>query len=74
MADPILSDREIQAIIARVKGRVAAAEFAARTGPALEAADALEASDVQLGDGIHRTIDESVSVSGRLAKSIRISC
>jgi acyl-CoA reductase-like NAD-dependent aldehyde dehydrogenase len=43
-----------------VKGRVAAAEFAERTGPALQARDELALSDVELGDGIHATIDEAV--------------
>ncbi len=61
----MLTDREIQAIISRVKGRVAAAEFAARTGPALEAAESLETSDVQLGDGIHPTIDEAIAAARR---------
>jgi aldehyde dehydrogenase len=46
-----------------VKGRVAAAEFSARTGPALRARDELTASDVELGDGIHSTIDQAVSAA-----------
>ncbi len=61
----MLTDQEIQAIIARVKGRVAAAEFAARTGPALQAAAVLDTSDVQLGDGIYTTIDEAVHAAKR---------
>jgi propionaldehyde dehydrogenase len=43
-----------------VKGRVAAAEFAARAGPAIRASDELAVSDVELGDGIHPTIDAAV--------------
>jgi aldehyde dehydrogenase len=42
---------------------VAAAEFSARTGPALRARDELTASDVELGDGIHSTIDQAVSAA-----------
>jgi aldehyde dehydrogenase len=58
-----LSESEIRAIIDRVKGRVAAAEFAARTGPALKAGDDLAVSEVELGDGIHETIDEAVGAA-----------
>ncbi len=42
---------------------MAAAEFAARTGPALKAGDDLAVSDVELGDGIHATIDEAVKAA-----------
>jgi acyl-CoA reductase-like NAD-dependent aldehyde dehydrogenase len=55
-----LSDSEVRSIIDRVKGRVAAAEFADRSGPTLRASDQLAISDVELGDGIHPTIDEAV--------------
>ncbi|HEX6301787.1 MAG TPA: hypothetical protein VF148_15110, partial [Acidimicrobiia bacterium] len=55
-----LSESEIRAIIERVKGRVAAAEFAERAGPTLRASDELAISEVELGDGIHATIDEAV--------------
>ncbi|MDX1469633.1 MAG: aldehyde dehydrogenase family protein, partial [Acidimicrobiia bacterium] len=58
-----LTDSEIQAIIERVKGRVAAAEFAARAGPALRAGDELSVSEVELGDGIHATIDQAVAAA-----------
>ena len=54
-----LSDSEVRTIIDRVKGRVAAAEFADRSGPALRASDELAISEVELGDGIHSTIDEA---------------
>ncbi|MGH3650968.1 MAG: aldehyde dehydrogenase family protein [Acidimicrobiia bacterium] len=46
-----------------MKGRVAAAEFAARTGPALRAGDELAVSEVELGDGIHATIEEAVKAA-----------
>jgi acyl-CoA reductase-like NAD-dependent aldehyde dehydrogenase len=59
----MLNDSEIQAIIDRVKGRVAAAEFADRTGPALRAADELGVADVELGDGIHASIDDAVAAA-----------
>ena len=39
---------------------MAAAEFAARAGPAIRASDELALSDVELGDGIHPTIDAAV--------------
>ena len=55
-----LSESEIKAIIDRVKGRVAAAEFATRAGPALQAGDELAMSEVELGDGIHANIDDAV--------------
>ena len=55
-----LSESEIRAIIERVKGRVAAAEFAERAGPTLQARDELDISEIELGDGIHATIDEAV--------------
>ncbi|MFQ5555470.1 MAG: aldehyde dehydrogenase [Acidimicrobiia bacterium] len=59
----MLSDREIRAIIDRVKGRVAAVEHATRTGPALQAADELGGPASQLGDGIHSTIDAAVAAA-----------
>jgi aldehyde dehydrogenase len=58
-----LSESEIRAIIDRVKGRVAAAEFAERTGPALKAGDDLAVSEVELGDGIHATIEDAVTAA-----------
>lgn len=58
-----LSETEIRSIIERVKGRVAAAEFASRTGPTLRARDELAVSEVELGDGIHTTIDEAVKAA-----------
>ena len=61
----MLTESEIRAIIDRVKGRVAAAEFADRAGPALRAGDELAVSEIELGDGIHATIDEAVKAARR---------
>ncbi len=61
----MLKDSEIQAIIDRVKGRVAAAEFAERTGPALRAADEVAIAEVEMGDGIYSSIDEAVAAASR---------
>ena len=55
-----LSESDIRQIIDRVKGRVAATEFAERTGPALRAGADLAVSEVELGDGIHATIDDAI--------------
>jgi acyl-CoA reductase-like NAD-dependent aldehyde dehydrogenase len=59
----MLNDREIRAIIDRVKGRVAAAEYAAHQGPSIRAAGELEDMESSLGDGIHPTIDAAVSAA-----------
>ncbi len=61
----MLTDDEIQDIIARVRGRVAAAEGSGRSGPALRAAADLADADSRLGDGIHPTIDAAVSAARR---------
>ena len=60
----MLSDQEISAIIDRVKARVAAADHASRTGPALQAADEL-GMESSLGDGIYATIDDAVDAARR---------
>ena len=67
----MLNEHEIQSIIERVKGRVAAAEFADRRGAALQAGAALEQLDAQLGDGIHATIDGAVAAAGRAFVAFR---
>lgn len=46
-----------------MKGRVAAAEFAERTGQALKAGEDLAVAEVELGDGIHATIEEAVKAA-----------
>ncbi len=61
----MLTDGEIQGVIDRVRGRVAAVEGRDRTGPALAAADELAASQAKLGDGIHPTIDAAVAAARR---------
>ena len=61
----MLNDREIAAIIDRVKGRVAAVEGGDRSGPALRAAGELAAMEAKLGDGIHPSIDDAVSAARR---------
>ena len=66
-----LSEQEIRSIIDRVKGRVAAAEFAERSGPALRAGDELTVSEVELGDGIHATIDEAAAAASSAFKVYR---
>jgi len=59
----MLSDADIQAIIERVRGRVAAAEMNQRAAPTLRASDDLAVSDVQLGDGIHPSVDDAVAAA-----------
>ena len=61
----MLDDREIQKIIDRVKGRVAAAEQGQRQGPSLRAADELAEPEARLGDGIHPNIDAAVDAAHR---------
>ena len=53
----MLNDHEIQSIIARVRGRVAAAQGPGSEGKALRAADDVGAAAALLGDGIHSSID-----------------
>ena len=59
----MLSDDEVQSIISRVRGRVAAASGPGRQGPALRATDDLGAAEALLGDGIHPTIDSAVGAA-----------
>ena len=59
----MLDDRDIQAIIDRVKGRVAAAAQADRRGPTLLATDELAEGEARLGDGIHPNIDAAVGAA-----------
>ena len=61
----VLSESDVQTIISRVKGRVAALEGRERAGPALEAAEQLAAVESQLGDGIYPTIDAAVAAARR---------
>jgi len=50
---------------------VAAAEFAARAGPTLRAGDELAVSEIELGDGIHLTIEEAVKAARRAFMAYR---
>ena len=59
----MLSDAEIQDIIERVRGRVASAGMSGRAAPALRATDDLAVSDVELRDGIHPDIDQTVTAA-----------
>jgi acyl-CoA reductase-like NAD-dependent aldehyde dehydrogenase len=61
MAD--LSDSEIQAIISRVKQRVAHGDIEGSTGKAIAAAEAVEDLTDQLGDGVFATVDEAVAAA-----------
>ena len=59
----MLNDHEIQSIIARVRGRVAAAQGPGSEGKALRAADDVGAAAALLGDGIHSSIDAAVGAA-----------
>ena len=67
----MIDDHEIQSIIARVKGRVAATHGGGDDGKALRAAAEIEAADALLGDGIHPTIDAAVGAARRAFESFR---
>jgi acyl-CoA reductase-like NAD-dependent aldehyde dehydrogenase len=67
----MLTDPEIAAIIDRVKGRVAAVEGRARSGPALRADGELASMESKLGDGIHPSIDEAVAAARRAFQAFR---
>ncbi|MDA2979541.1 MAG: aldehyde dehydrogenase EutE [Actinomycetota bacterium] len=60
-----LTDADIQAIISKVKTRVAHSDIAGKAGSAMIAADALNADDATLGDGVFGTIDEAVAAAKR---------
>ncbi len=59
-----LSEEEIQAIIARVHQRLGDVPAGSRPAAAVAAQSELEA-EIELGDGIFRTIDEAVTAAGR---------
>ncbi|MGI9667616.1 MAG: aldehyde dehydrogenase family protein [Acidimicrobiia bacterium] len=58
-----LSDSEIQAIISRVKTRVAAGDTGGKTGQAFSAVEAVDAVDDSVGEGVYRTVDEAVAAA-----------
>jgi acyl-CoA reductase-like NAD-dependent aldehyde dehydrogenase len=67
----MINDSEVQAIIERVKGRMAATAGAARPAAAMHAAAELEVSTEQLGDGIHGTIDAAIAAATRAFEAYR---
>ena len=60
-----LSDSDIQDIITRVKGRVAASDIGAKTGAALIARQEIEDLDESIGEGVFVTVDEAVAAAKR---------
>jgi aldehyde dehydrogenase len=66
---PQLSDSDIQAIIARVKGRVASGDIGARTGPALRAADEIDRDGIELGEGVFGSVDDAVRAASAAFRS-----
>jgi acyl-CoA reductase-like NAD-dependent aldehyde dehydrogenase len=58
-----LTDPEIQAIITRVRSRVATADITGRSGLAIEAADAVAVAEENLGEGVFGTVDEAVAAA-----------
>jgi len=62
---PDLSNADIQAIISRVKGRVATGDISGRSGQAIEAADAVANVDDSIGEGVFRTVDDAVRAAKR---------
>jgi acyl-CoA reductase-like NAD-dependent aldehyde dehydrogenase len=67
----VLNDHEIQSIIARVRGRVAAADGQGSDGKVLRAADDLGAVEAHLGDGIHPSVDAAVGAASRAFDAYR---
>jgi acyl-CoA reductase-like NAD-dependent aldehyde dehydrogenase len=59
-----ISDQEIQEIIARVKHRLGDVPAGSRPGANLAAREEL-APDIELGDGIYRSIDDAVAAARR---------
>ncbi|NNC75675.1 MAG: aldehyde dehydrogenase EutE, partial [Acidimicrobiia bacterium] len=60
-----LPESDVQEIIARVRGRMAAHEGADRPAAAMQAAASVSASVVETGDGIFPTVDAAVSAAMR---------
>jgi len=67
----VLNEHEVNAIIDRVKGRVAAAEISGSAGKAIEATDHLAVDEDLLGDGIYPTIDAAVAAARRAFTQVR---
>lgn len=62
---PNLSDSDIQAIISRVKSRVATGDIPGSAGRAIRAAEAVDAVDESVGEGVFRSVDEAVAAAKR---------
>ncbi|MCL1594818.1 MAG: aldehyde dehydrogenase EutE [Actinomycetia bacterium] len=60
-----LSDADVQAIIAKVKGRVAAGDVGGKTGAGLLARSEIDDMDDSLGEGVYATVDEAVGAATR---------
>ncbi len=60
-----LSDSDVQAIIAKVKGRVAAGDVGGKTGAGLIARAEIDDMDESLGEGVYATVDEAVAAATR---------
>lgn len=60
---PQLSDTDIQAIISRVKGRVAAGDIPGSAGKAIGAAEAIEEMDDAVGEGVFANVDDAVAAA-----------
>ncbi len=58
-----LTDSDIQAIISRVKERVAFTDIEGKTSQALRAGQAIADPDEDLGDGVFATVDEAVAAA-----------
>jgi acyl-CoA reductase-like NAD-dependent aldehyde dehydrogenase len=67
----LLNEHEVNAIIERVKGRVAAAEISGSAGRAIEATDRMAVDEDLLGDGIYPTIDAAVVAARRAFTQVR---
>jgi len=66
-----LSESEIKAIIDRVHSRVSTGDITGRSGRAIEAADAVAASEEDLGEGVFATIDEAVGAARKAFRTYR---
>ncbi len=55
-----LTDADVQAIIAKVKGRVSSGDIGGKLGAGIAASDAVDNPDDILGEGVYATIDEAV--------------
>jgi aldehyde dehydrogenase len=58
-----LTESDVQAIIAKVKGRVSSGDIGGKSGAGISASDAVVAVDDALGEGVFSTIDEAVAAA-----------